>query len=216
MRRLLLIMWLALPNAALAVSDVSKVNGSIEIAADEQAGELSTVNGAIRIAAGATVKSAHTVNGSITLGERVAADSLRTVNGRITLGAHARVSRDVSNVNGEITLGRNADVQGRVVTVNGDIRLDAAHVGGGIRAVESDIEVGAGSRLEGGIHVEKESGGWFNFSFWYDPPRIVIGPGAVVQGTLRFEREVELYVSDTATIGPVEGAEVVRFSGASP
>ena len=45
---------------------------------------------------------------------------------------------------------------------------------------------------------------------------MVIGPGSVVQGTLNFEREVELYVSDTATIGAVEGAKVVRFSGERP
>jgi hypothetical protein len=37
-----------------------------------------------------------------------------------------------------------------------------------------------------------------------------------VKGTLRFERPVELYVSDRATIGPVEGATPVKFSGDRP
>ena len=45
---------------------------------------------------------------------------------------------------------------------------------------------------------------------------VVIGPGAVVKGTLKFQREVKLYVSDRATIGPVEGATVNKFSGEHP
>ena len=47
-------------------------------------------------------------------------------------------------------------------------------------------------------------------------PRVIIGPGAVVQGPLIFERKVTLYVSDMATIGDVVGATSVRFSGQSP
>jgi hypothetical protein len=48
------------------------------------------------------------------------------------------------------------------------------------------------------------------------PPRIVIGPGVTVQGELRFERPVTLYVSDHATIGSVSGATPVQFSGDTP
>ncbi|MEJ1966759.1 MAG: hypothetical protein WDO56_36525 [Gammaproteobacteria bacterium] len=44
-------------------------------------------------------------------------------------------------------------------------------------------------------------------------PRVVIGPGSVVQGTLMFDREVKLYVNDTAKIGPVEGATAQMYSG---
>jgi hypothetical protein len=44
----------------------------------------------------------------------------------------------------------------------------------------------------------------------------VIGPGAAVKGTLRFKREVKLYVSDRATIGPVEGATAIKFTGDRP
>jgi hypothetical protein len=47
-------------------------------------------------------------------------------------------------------------------------------------------------------------------------PRIVIGPGATVQGELRFERTVQLYVSDKATIGTVTGATAIPFSGEPP
>jgi len=100
-----------------------------------------------------------------------------------------------------------------VSNVNGAIRLEGAHVGGGIETVSGDIEVGAGSRVEGGIRVEKPNG-WFNPSS--KPPRIVIGPDAVVEGTLDFRREVELHVSDRATVGTIEGATAKRFSGPTP
>jgi len=48
------------------------------------------------------------------------------------------------------------------------------------------------------------------------PPRVVVGPGSVIGGTLEFERPVRLYVSDRATIGPVKGATAVKFSGDRP
>ena len=76
-----------------------------------------------------------------------------------------------------------------------------------------DIEVGADSRIEGGITVERSKG--FSISFSKHVPRIVIGPGASVQGPMKFEREVKLYVSDSATIGEVTGATPIKFSGAS-
>jgi len=69
--------------------------------------------------------------------------------------------------------------------------------------------VGANSKIDGGILVKKQRG----FTLTKHVPRIVIGPGAVVQGKLRFERAVKLYVSDSATIGPVEGATAVKFAG---
>jgi hypothetical protein len=33
---------------------------------------------------------------------------------------------------------------------------------------------------------------------------------------MEFERDVELYVSDTARTGPITGAKAVMFSGAKP
>jgi hypothetical protein len=38
----------------------------------------------------------------------------------------------------------------------------------------------------------------------------------VVEGRLKSEHEVELYVSDRAQIGSVEGAKAVTFSGNEP
>ena len=45
---------------------------------------------------------------------------------------------------------------------------------------------------------------------------IVIGPGATVNGELRFEREVNLYVSNRASVGSVTGATAIPFSGDLP
>jgi hypothetical protein len=66
------------------------------------------------------------------------------------------------------------------------------------------------SHVAGGIHVEKPGG---VIQLGSNLPRIEIGPGATVQGELKFDREVRLYVSDKATIGPVTGATAIPFSG---
>jgi len=195
-------------------SGANTVNGSIHVPAGTRSGGVGTVNGSIRVDDDASVAAAGTVNGSVSLGEHAAADSVSTVNGSITLGAGARVAREVTTVNGAMTLKDGADVGGAVGNVNGRIALSAAHVGGGLRTVDGDILVNGASRVEGGILVERGGGGWFNWQ--PHKPRIVIGPGAVVQGELRFEREVSLYVSDQATTGPIKGAIAIRFSGAAP
>ena len=91
--------------------------------------------------------------------------------------------------------------------------IEQAHVGGGIETSSGDITIGANSRVEGGVLVNEDHS-WFHVST--HKPHIVIGPHATVQGTLQFKREVELYVSDSATIGKVEGATPHKFSGDQP
>ncbi len=193
--------------------DVDKVNGSIHIESSQQAGDLSTVNGSIRIDDGASAAKVSTANGSIELGERVTVDSAETVNGGIELGAGARISGAVDSVNGGVRLARGAEIAGHASNVNGRFVLEAAHIGGGIETVSGDIEIGADSHVEGGIVVDKPHG-WS----WGKPrnPRIVIGPRAVVQGTLDFRREVELHVSNSAKVGEIKGAKAQPFSGEQP
>lgn len=209
--------WLSalvlLSAVALAEGEnIDNINGSIHVEDGQRKGDLSTVNGSIRVGDSATVGDVDTVNGGVTLGDASTANEIDSVNGSITLGEKARVARGVDCVNGSITLERGADVGGKVENVNGRIRLVAAHVGGGIFTTSGDIEVGANSRVENGIRVDKPDKSWFRFGK-AEVPRIVIGPGAVVQGTLRFEREVKLYVSDSATIGTVVGATPIKYSG---
>jgi len=107
-----------------------------------------------------------------------------------------------------------AEIMGSLVNVNGKISLTAAHVGGGIKTVTGSISITGASHVEGGIVVEKAPRSLFSMDS--DVPRIVIGPGATVQGALRFERKVDLFVSDKATIGPVTGATPVTFTGDTP
>jgi predicted acyltransferase (DUF342 family) len=201
------------PLAGVHASQYDKVNGSIQVDAGQQVGNVSTVNGSVNVAEGATIQKASTVNGSIELGNKAQASQIGTVNGGISLGDHARVSGTIDAVNGHIELASGADVGGKLSNVNGTIELNTAHVGGGISTVSGDIDIGANSRVEGGILVEKPSGFFHSSS---RDPEIVIGPHAVVQGTLEFRREVVLKVSDSAQIGPVKGATPVKFSGATP
>ena len=213
---LILFSVLLAPLAAAATdNDVSKVNGSVQIDAGQHAGDVSSVNGSVHIGDGAVVQEASTVNGSVDLGAQAHAGELGTVNGAIRLATGSQVSGKVEAVNGAISLAQGAQVQGHLSNVNGGITLEAAHVAGGLETVSGDITVGANSHVEGGILVEKPNNGWFH---WGNDrkPVIVIGPHAVVQGTLDFRRDVVLKVSDSAQIGTVKGAAVERFHGDAP
>jgi predicted acyltransferase (DUF342 family) len=190
------------------------VNGSIHVPANKQNGNVSTVNGSIRVDDDATLQDAQTVNGDIRIGAHATAVSLGTVNGSITLGSGAHVSKGVKAVNGSVTLHDDSQVAGPITSVNGKIVLTTAHVGGGITTVNSDVNIGSNSRVEGGILVKKQTSGLFHRNV--GERRIVIGPGAVVQGNLMFEHTVQLYVSDRATIGSVSGATPIKFSGDNP
>lgn len=204
---------------ALSACDISvdgdgsaKVNGSVHVPAGKAAESASTVNGSIHVDDNAAVTSAGTVNGSVRLGAHATATSAKTVNGAISLGEGAHVSGSATSVNGDLTLANGAEVSGSLTNVNGRIELTSAHVGGGIKTVSGNISIMGTSHVEGGIVVEKPS----SMLFSSEDPVIVIGPGAVVQGDLRFERKVKLYVSDKATIGAVSGATPVAFSGDNP
>ena len=233
MKQLCYALLCLLPLAAVADGDISKVNRSVRVEAGQSAGDVQTVNGGVTIEDNATAQDVETVNGSISIGDHAAvekvntvnggirvgdgskATSIETVNGTLRIGQSTQIAEDISAVNGSITLSRNADVSGRLENVNGKMSLDGAHVGRGIETTNGDVEVGAGSKVEGGIHVEKQnSHGWFNGN--HRPPTIIIGPNATVQGDLRFDQPVQLYVSDTARIGKVSGATAIKFSGDRP
>jgi DUF4097 and DUF4098 domain-containing protein YvlB len=206
-------------EVAHGASGTSAVNGSLHVPAGEHTGAVGTVNGEVSVDENASVTSVHTVNGSINLGAHATAESVKAVNGRVTLDEGARVTGGITTVNGTIRLNTGADVGGALKNVNGEMLLKGARVGGGLVTVGGDIDIAGDSHVEGGIHVENNNGGWLGSLFNVHEarrPRIVIGPGAVVQGEMRFDREVSLYVSDKATIGAVTGATPVRFSGDAP
>ena len=218
MRSITLVAVLLVSPALFAKGvDIDKVNGSINTEAGTHYGELETVNGSIMVDEGVSAESVSTVNGGIDVDDKASVGSLETVNGGIDIGEAVEVANDVATVNGGIGLERGSRVHGKVETVNGRIELAAAEVGKGIATVNGDITVGADSIVRGGILVEKPNNGWFNWgSSPPKIPRVVIGANAVVEGTLDFEREVELFVHDTAKIGNVRGATPKKFSGDTP
>jgi DUF4097 and DUF4098 domain-containing protein YvlB len=193
---------------------LDKVNGSVSVAAGQHVGNASTVNGGIDIDHDAVVAGAETVNGGIDLGPHAHANSLETVNGGIQIRDGAEVVHGASSVNGTLELASGSHVGGKLGNVNGEISLDHAIVGGGIETTNGDVTIGAGSTVRGGLHVEKPG-----TSFWsHDQrkPKIVIGPDAVVDGPLQFDREVDLFVAPSAKIGPVTGAKAQPYTGQTP
>jgi DUF4097 and DUF4098 domain-containing protein YvlB len=190
---------------------LDKVNGSVNVKDGAHAGNASTVNGSIDIGRDAVIANADTVNGAITLGERAHAVSLETVNGGIELESAADVARDASTVNGSLQLASGSHVGGKLENVNGGIRLDHATVDGGVATLNGDVTIGSGSIVRGGLHVQKNHG--FSISFDSRKPRIVIASGAEVDGTLQFDREVDLFVAPDAKIGKVVGATPQPYTG---
>ena len=220
-RTLLFTVLLAAAGVAQAhdeqrIRDIDKVNGSITAEARQFYGDLSTVNGGIDLQRGAKVEDVETVNGGIEAGDEVVARSVSTVNGGIRFGQRAQVDGDVETVNGGIFFDRGSNVRRGVSTVNGGIGLVDTDLGGGIETVNGDITVGVGSHVKGGIRVEKPTGNWGLRMGKPKVPRIVIGPNAVVEGNLVFEREVTLHVHQSARIGNVSGATAQRYSTATP
>lgn len=212
--RLAFLLALAL-NAPLAYAqqDIDKVNGSITAEAGQAYGDLGTVNGSINIETGATTRDAETVNGSIKIGDNAHTGDLSTVNGSIRIGSGLQSSGDIETVNGSVFVDRGGRLSG-VSTVNGAIGLVDSDLSGGIETVNGDITVGAGSHVKGGIKVEKPTSNWMPINIGKrKPPRIIIGPNAVVEGALVFEREVKLYVHESARVGNITGATAVRYSG---
>lgn len=194
--------------------DIDKVNGSITVDASERVGDLDTVNGSITIGASARTGDAGTVNGSIRVARNVQCGGLATVNGSIRVDDNVQMNDGLETVNGSIFVDRKGNIRGDVETVNGAIGLVDTDVSGGIETVNGDVTVGVGSHVRGGIHYEKSSK-WVSFGK-RKKPRVVIGPSARVDGALVFERQVDLYVHNSARIGPVTGATAVRYTGTTP
>jgi hypothetical protein len=145
--------------------------------------------------------------------------SLSTVNGSVEVGGSTSVDGAVSAVNGRITIDNGGNVSDGVSNVNGQIELEGAVVGGNLETVNGDVSLEDKSVVKGDLVVEKNSGwGWGKSKS--RKPRIVVGPGSRVEGKIILKREVELFISETAEVGGVEGEmgmdDAIRFSGKRP
>ena len=228
----LLFMLLAVPAMAATINKsvkieagaesggASSVNGSISVGEDAVVtGNVKTVNGTIRVDQGASIEDASTVNGAVRLAEGVKSGSLSTVNGSVKVGGSTAVVGEVSAVNGRITIDKGSNVSAGVSNVNGQIELKGAVVGGNLETVNGDGSLEDKSVVKGDLVVEKNSGwGWGKSKS--RKPRIVVGPGSRVEGKIILKREVELFISETAEVGGVEGEmsmdDAIRFSGKRP
>jgi len=201
-------------------SGATSVNGSITVGADAVVtGGVRTVNGSIRVDSGASIEVAETVNGRVKIASNVRSESLTTVNGAVTVGESSTVNGEIETVNGGISVDKGSKIAKSVSNVNGNIELSGAEVGGDVATVTGSIDVMDGTLVKGDLIVEKPSNwGWGNKKS--RKPRIVVGPGSTIEGVIKLEHEVELYVSTTANVGGVSGVmsmdDAVRFSGERP
>jgi hypothetical protein len=202
---------LVLPVTVWAEKNLESTNEAIKVSANQPTGNVTTVNGSVTLEAGAKVAAIRTTNGAVKLGDKAQARQISTVNAKISLGDGSVVEGEVSSSNGSVVLSPGAVVRGEVSTVHGSIELNAAHVAGGIHTTSANITIGANSRVEGGISVDKQE----SFLQW-GHPTVIIGPHAIVQGPLEFRQEVDLRVSSSAKIGHVTGAEPQLFTGDVP
>ncbi len=197
-------------EAGKTYGTLETVNGSITIESGASAKAVEVVNGSISVGDGAKVGSIESVNGGIRIGKQALIESAETVNGAISIGSASIIQGDATTVNGSLRMAAQSQVKGDAQTVNGDITLEKSRVGGRLITTRGDILVGAASQVDGGILVEKPAVGWFNWKA-ESITRMEIGPGAIVNGTLKFEREVDLWVHKSAKIGEVIGAKIQLF-----
>jgi hypothetical protein len=204
-------------DAGAETGSQSSVNGSITVGAGAVIdGSLETVNGSIRVDENVKLEDAETVNGTVRIASGSSAENVSSVNGSIRLGENVSVGGEVEVVNGKISLESGTSVADGVSNVNGEIRLTGAEVGGNLSTVNGDVALNSGSTVRGDLIVEKP-GGWSSNK---RKPKVIIGADSRVLGKLVLEREVELYIHDSAEVGGVTGEmaldDAIRFSGDRP
>lgn len=198
----------------------SSVNGSITVGEGAIVrGDLDTVNGNVRIRDNAKIEHAQSVNGSVSIGDGVSAGGLESVNGSVTLGKNSSAAGDLETVNGRIVLEEGSEMTGDISSINGDITLDSSRAEGNLRTVNGNVELRKNAFLKGDLVVEKPNT-WSLGSKLSRDPEIIVGPDSTVGGVIRLEREVKLYISETADVGGIEGVmsadDAIYFSGDRP
>lgn len=193
------------------------VNGSVTIQDDAIiTGEIEVVNGRISIGNNAkVVGDIEAVNGRIQLGEGAITAGIETVNGRIEASKDIRVTGNVETVNGNIYFANGgAEVDGNVFAVNGLIKLFDATITGNVSNFNGGIYLEDGTKIEGSLKVEKPNkNGGFNISFGKKQiPLIIFGKNVSIDGDVVFEREVNLYVHESADVAKIRGADAILYT----
>lgn len=185
--------------------EISKVNGGIRVAANEQVGEVSSVNGGIDIGRSARATSVETVNGGIEIDDGAEIDSAETVNGGIRVDDNVIVRRSLETTNGGIRVGSGSKVGGTIETVNGKITLDNTHVGDSVITTNGDVLIRNGSVIEGDVVFEGRRRGWTRWFNWGNKtPDLVIDADAEIKGDIRLYHEVTLKIAEGARVGDIK------------
>ena len=195
--------------------NIDAINRSVRVEAGREVGNIDLINGSIELGDDSSAGALDSINGSIRLGERVTVRNIDATNGRIRAGAQLTVRGSVDATTGSVWLGAGGNIQGDLDALNGSMELHSTRIGGAIKSVNSSLDTGPNSSIVGGIRYRKADG-WFNNIGNSKPPRVVIGPGSKVVGPMQFEREVELWVHESASIGELVGAEARRYAGERP
>ena len=198
----------------------STVNGNISVGADATiSGSLSTINGTIRVDDDVRLDDAETVNGALRLGDSVTVSSLETVNGSIRVGERGNIEGGIEAVNGRIEANGGTVIGRGVSNVNGEIELSGAEVSGDVSTVNGDVLLYGGTAVLGDVVIEKPNR-WNWGSKLARKPKVIVGPGSRVDGDIIAEREIDLYLSESAQVGGVRGEvgidDAIRFSGDRP
>ena len=176
-------------EAGATADGASTVNGSVKVGKNAiVTGDVSTVNGTIRVYENARVEDVETVNGSLRIADGVHAENLSSVNGSVQVGTDVIIDGEVSVVNGKISLESGTKVSRDVSNVNGEISLEGAEIGGDIETVNGDVLLSDQAVLKGNLTIKKPWG-WGN-SNNRRIPKIIIGPGSRVGGTILIERKL--------------------------
>ncbi len=185
------------------------VNGNIIVGSKATVqGDISSVNGTVDIDDGAEVANIKSVNGSIRVGEGAIAGNIDSVNGNTRLLPDSRTT-GIRLVNGSLDAEKGTHIMGSAFLVNGTMELFGAMVDGDLETYSGNMLVTDSSKVAGNIFVKKPKGTFSNT----DKPRIIIGPDSEVAGGIIAERDIHLFVHDSATVGSIEGAAAEAFSG---
>lgn len=197
-----------------ADTDLGVLRESNSFIEGDRAGvKQSSIHAPIVLRPGARLGAADGVHSSISVGPGAWLGNGESINGKIQVCSEGRTG-PLTTVNGAILLLPAAQVDGDIETQNGAIEAEAATIRGSLRGGGGDITL-RGTQVTGDIRIgpaRKRLFGGGNKAL----PRIVLGPGAVVEGDLVFEREVELFVHVDAKIGEVAGAVAKPFTDRLP
>lgn len=212
------ITWAPACLAALVCSGcVMHLDRPTEIAVGHLPRPVYSVDGGVHLAARAEAGKIRSVHGGVTLGEGATAKTIDTVDGPVALERGATCRHDLSAVDRRVSLAPGGHVGGNVRTLVAGLDGHDAEIAGAIHTVSGKILLHGTTHVGKGICLDKPRPSTdAQDEVWKRLPRVVIGPGVVVDGPIVAARGGTLWVSRQARIGAVEGIRTQWFDGATP